>query len=80
MVHWAFGHKVRYLEEGATPEAVTLDFVQKQNPSFRTPKVLFYTCDDSRSYLFLQRLPGRTLNQRSILLTQLIDLSAKAGY
>lgn len=63
---WAIGNsaicKVRYLEEGVTPEAVTLDFVQKKHPSFRTPKVLYHAYDETRSYLFLQRLPGQTLD------------------
>ncbi len=63
---WSIGNsaicKVRYLEEGVTPEAVTLDFVQKKSPSFQTPKVLYYAYDEDRSYLFLQKLPGQTLD------------------
>lgn len=63
---WSIGNsaicKVRYLEEGVTPEAVTLDFVQKKSPSFQTPKVLYHAYDENRSYLFLQRLPGQTLD------------------
>lgn len=35
-------YKVRYIEEGVTPELVTLDFVRDQQPSFKTPKVLHY--------------------------------------
>ena len=62
---WSIGNnafcKVRYVERGATPEALTLDFVQRQMPSFKTPKVLYYMVEKDRSYLFLERLPGRTL-------------------
>ncbi|KAF1997837.1 hypothetical protein P154DRAFT_578571 [Amniculicola lignicola CBS 123094] len=42
---WSIGNsaicKVRYLERGVTPEAVTLNFVQQRKPRFRTPKVLY---------------------------------------
>ncbi|KAL5400357.1 hypothetical protein PMIN03_012436, partial [Paraphaeosphaeria minitans] len=62
---WSIGNnafcKVRDVERGATPEAVTLDFVQRQNPSFKTPKVLHYLVEKDRSYLFLERVQGRTL-------------------
>ncbi|KAF9733830.1 hypothetical protein PMIN06_010471 [Paraphaeosphaeria minitans] len=62
---WSIGNtafcKVKYIERNVTPEAVTLDFVQKQIPSFKTPKVLHYVAEKDRSYLFLERLPGRTL-------------------
>ncbi|OAG04876.1 uncharacterized protein CC84DRAFT_1196889 [Paraphaeosphaeria sporulosa] len=62
---WSIGNnafcKVKYIERGVTPESVTLNFVQEQRPSFRTPKVLHYFVDKDRSYLFLERLPGRTL-------------------
>ena len=64
---WAVGSsalcKVRYIEEGTTPESTTLDYVRNQRPSFDVPTVLNYTIDGDRSYLFLGRLPGRTLDQ-----------------
>ena len=48
---WSIGNnafcKVRYIERGATPEALTLDFVQKRMPSFKTPKVLYYIVENS---------------------------------
>ena len=63
---WSIGNnalcKVRYIEEGVTAESVTLNFVQDQRPSFETPKVLHHAFGDDRSYLFLQRVPGRTLD------------------
>lgn len=63
---WSIGNnalcKVRYIEEGVTPESVTLNFVRDQQPSFETPKVIHHAFDNDRSYLFLQRVPGRTLD------------------
>lgn len=63
---WSIGNnafcKVRYIEEGVTPEAVTLNFVRAQKPSVETPRVLYHAFDNDLSYLFLQRLPGRTLD------------------
>lgn len=63
---WSIGNnafcKVRYIEEGVTPESVTLNFVRDQRPSFETPKVLHHAFGDDRSYLFLQRVVGRTLD------------------
>ncbi|KAF1959008.1 hypothetical protein CC80DRAFT_24230 [Byssothecium circinans] len=63
---WSIGNsafcKVRYIEEGVTPESTTLDFVQNQRPSFKTPKVIHHAFGNDRSYLFLRRLPGRTLD------------------
>ncbi|KAJ8131820.1 hypothetical protein O1611_g1800 [Lasiodiplodia mahajangana] len=63
---WSIGStvlcKARYIEEGVTPESVTLDFVQSKHPSFETPKVLFHAWSGDRSFLFTQRLPGRTLD------------------
>jgi hypothetical protein len=65
-VVWAIGNnvlcKAKCVEEGATPEPVTLQFVQGQQPSFSTPEILFYTVHKGISFLFLQRLPGRTLD------------------
>ncbi|KAF2240342.1 hypothetical protein BU26DRAFT_526084 [Trematosphaeria pertusa] len=63
---WSIGNsafcKVRYIEEGITPESITLDFVQNQQPSFMTPKVIHHAFGNDRSYLFLRRLQGRTLD------------------
>jgi Choline/ethanolamine kinase len=63
---WSIGGdafcKVRYIEKGVTLESETLDFVQRQNPSFQTPKVLYHVLEDDKSYLFLRRLPGRILD------------------
>ena len=71
---WAIGNsavcKIRYIEEGVTPESVTLEFVQRQKPSFKTPKVLHHAFDKDRSYLFLEKLPGRTLDKAWSSLTQ----------
>jgi hypothetical protein len=65
-VVWAVGNsvfcKAKCLEEGATPEPVNLQFIQGQQPSFSTPRVLFYTVHKGISFLFLQRIPGRTLD------------------
>ncbi|KAJ8109196.1 hypothetical protein OPT61_g7639 [Boeremia exigua] len=54
--------KVRYIKEGITPESITLDFVQNQQPSFVTPKVIHHAFDNNQSYLFLRKLPGQTLD------------------
>ena len=66
-VIWAIGSvalcKIRCIEKDVTPESVTLDYVQRQQPNFSTPKVLCHLFDNNRSYLFLQRLPGRTLDR-----------------
>ena len=64
---WSIGSnafcKVSYIIEGTTPEAVTLSFVRDQQPSFETPIVLYRAPDyHKRSYLFLRRIPGRTLD------------------
>ena len=48
--------------KGITPESVTLNFVGDQQPyTFETPKVLHHAFASDRSFLFHQRLPGRTL-------------------
>lgn len=64
---WSIGShalcKVRYIEEGVTPESATLDFVQDRHPSFDTPKVIHHAFDKDRSYLFLTRVPGQTLDK-----------------
>jgi hypothetical protein len=63
---WAVGPsalcKIRYIEDGVTPESTTLDYVRDQRPSFDVPTVICYFVDGDRSYLFLERLPGRTLD------------------
>lgn len=63
---WSIGTnvvcKVRYLREEVTPESVTLEFVRSKNPSFGAPEVLFHTFSNVRSFLFIRRLPGRTLD------------------
>ncbi|OBT47676.1 hypothetical protein VE00_02181 [Pseudogymnoascus sp. WSF 3629] len=63
---WSIGNKalckVRYIEEGVTPESVTLNFVRDQQPSFETPRVLHHAFGKDRSYLFLERVPGQTLD------------------
>lgn len=63
---WSIGEsafcKVRYIDEAVTPESATLNFVRNQQPSFETPKVLHHAFGHDRSYLFLQRVPGRTLD------------------
>jgi hypothetical protein len=65
-VGWSIGSnvlcKMRYIEKGVTPESVLLSYVQGHEPSFDIPKVLRHVYDNDRSYLFLQRLPGLTLD------------------
>ncbi|KAJ5543454.1 hypothetical protein N7535_005878 [Penicillium sp. DV-2018c] len=48
-----------------TPEAATLAFVHAQRPppDFDIPKVLHHAEHNGRSYLFLSRVPGRTLEE-----------------
>jgi len=62
---WSIGNnalcKARYTVPGITPESTTLKYVQEQNPSFRTPEVLYHAYDGDRNFLFLRRLPGMTL-------------------
>lgn len=71
---WAVGAdafcKVKKIVKGVTQEADTLRFVQSQQPSFNTPQVLYHTTDDTLSYLFVRRLPGRTLDQAWPTLTE----------
>ncbi|KFY19393.1 hypothetical protein V491_04463 [Pseudogymnoascus sp. VKM F-3775] len=63
---WSIGNnafcKVKYTYEGVTPESTTLNFVRAQQPSFEIPKVLHHAFGGDRSYLFLRRVPGRTLD------------------
>ena len=64
---WSIGNsvvcKAAYTTKGTTPESVTLNFVrnQQQPYSFETPEVLHHAFASDRSFLFHQRLPGRTL-------------------
>ncbi|KAL9091071.1 MAG: hypothetical protein Q9165_004998 [Trypethelium subeluteriae] len=62
---WSIGNnvicKARYTRPGITPESTTLQYVQEQHPSFMTPEVLYHALDHDRNYLFLRRVPGRTL-------------------
>jgi aminoglycoside phosphotransferase len=73
-VVWAIGRdafcKIKYIEDGVTPESVTLNWVQNRRSSFDTPRVLCHVHDKDRSYLFLQRLPGRTLDKAWPSLTE----------
>src|SRR4051812_26081608 len=64
---WSIGNnafcKARYIEEGVTTESTTLKFVRNQKPrSFEIPQVIHHAFGDDRSFLFLQRVPGRTLD------------------
>ncbi|KAJ5543198.1 hypothetical protein N7535_005627 [Penicillium sp. DV-2018c] len=62
---WSVGKsafcKVKLSVAGTTSEAATLDFVHGLRPDFDIPKVFHQTEDNDRSYLFLSRVPGRTL-------------------
>ncbi|KAF2757255.1 hypothetical protein EJ05DRAFT_60594 [Pseudovirgaria hyperparasitica] len=62
---WSVGKKafckVKSIVSGTTPEAATIDFVRKKQPDFAMPEVLYHTEYHGRSYLFLSRVPGRTL-------------------
>lgn len=62
---WSIGSNafcmVRYLEEGVTLESTTINFVRRQKARFGTPEVLRHAFGDDRSFLFLRRVPGRTL-------------------
>ncbi|KAL2828038.1 hypothetical protein BDW59DRAFT_143678 [Aspergillus cavernicola] len=37
------------------------DYVHKQQPKFRLPDILYQAESNGRTYLFLSRVPGRTL-------------------
>lgn len=62
---WAIGSsafcKAKVCVENTTPEATTLTFVHQQQPTFQLPSILHHTQSDATSYLFLSRVPGRTL-------------------
>ncbi|KAJ6179352.1 hypothetical protein N7519_009813 [Penicillium mononematosum] len=62
---WSIGNsafcKVKLRVSGTTREATTLDFIRKKQPGFETPTILHQAESDGRSYLFMGRVPGRTL-------------------
>lgn len=62
---WSIGGnafcKARYREEGVTLESTTINFVRAQKVCFGTPEVLHHAMSYDRSFLFLRRVPGRTL-------------------
>jgi hypothetical protein len=62
---WAIGSnvicKVRYIFQGATSEASTLKAIKARQFSFDTPNVLYEGFCKGRSYLFIQRVSGITL-------------------
>ncbi|KAL3489540.1 hypothetical protein BJX62DRAFT_208946 [Aspergillus germanicus] len=64
---WSLGKcafcKVKLCIENTTPEHATLAYVREQQPRFELPDTLYQAELDGRSYLFLSRLPGRTLAQ-----------------
>ena len=64
---WSLGSsalcKARYTLAGVTPESVTLEWVRRRKPrSFEVPRVLCHVFDEDRSFLFVGRVPGRTLD------------------
>ena len=62
---WSVGNdafcKSKTLTEGVTSETTTLAFIYSQKPYFEIPRVIYETKDNIRSYLFITRVPGRTL-------------------
>ncbi|CAG8948057.1 unnamed protein product [Penicillium salamii] len=62
---WSVGNsafcKVKLRVLGATSEAATLAFIHGEQPDFEIPKVLHHAEHNARSYLFLSRVRGRTL-------------------
>ncbi|KAJ5142499.1 uncharacterized protein N7515_001286 [Penicillium bovifimosum] len=62
---WSVGNsafcKVKLRVLGTTSEAATLAFVHGERPGFEIPKVLHQAEHNGRSYLFLSRVRGRTL-------------------
>ncbi|KAL4957538.1 hypothetical protein BDW69DRAFT_156069 [Aspergillus filifer] len=62
---WSVGSnafcKVHEVYQGMTPEDTTLTYVQAKQPDFAIPKLLYSAEAARRSYLFLTRVPGRTL-------------------
>jgi hypothetical protein len=62
---WSLGNcafcKVKLCIENTTLESTTLAYVRKQQPKFKLPDTLYQAESNGRSYLFLSRVPGRTL-------------------
>lgn len=62
---WSLGDeafcKVKLCVLGTTPEVMTLDFVHTQWPDLEVLNVLHHSEHDQWSYLFVSRVPGRTL-------------------
>ncbi|QKX57940.1 uncharacterized protein TRUGW13939_05060 [Talaromyces rugulosus] len=63
---WSLGNsafcKVKLCVDGTTSEAATLAYVHDKRPNnFEIPRVLYSAESNGRSYLFLSRVPGRTL-------------------
>ena len=62
---WSIGNnavcKARFTIPSITPESTTLKYVQERKPTFKTPEVLHHAYDYDRNYLFLRKLPGKTL-------------------
>ncbi|MCJ1328497.1 hypothetical protein MMC10_005174 [Thelotrema lepadinum] len=63
---WSIGSSMMCKVKAPLPcqtlESDTLAFIQRQCPSFKTPKVICHSWYDDRSFLFLRRIHGRTLN------------------
>ena len=63
---WSIGNnvicKVRKSFHGVTAESDTLEFVRAKHPTFETPKIILHVHDEDRNYLFVEKLPGRTLD------------------
>ncbi|KAL2362010.1 hypothetical protein RJZ56_005082 [Blastomyces dermatitidis] len=65
---WSIGHnafcKVKLIVRGTTPEVATLEFLHSQRTrGFEVPKILHYVECGDRYYLFISKIPGRTLMQ-----------------
>jgi aminoglycoside phosphotransferase len=62
---WSLGKcafcKVKLYAKNTTPEASTLAYVREQQLEFKLPDTLYQAESNGRSYLFLSRVPGRTL-------------------
>lgn len=55
-------------------EPTTLEFVQKQQPGFKTPNILHQAEHNGRSYIFLTRVLGRTFIKVWPALSSELDL------
>lgn len=62
---WSVGNnaicKARFTMVGITSESTTLRYVQEQKPSFLTPEIFYHGYDSDRNFLFLRKVPGKTL-------------------